>query len=69
MNLILAQFGSYSFIQMAEIAIVIAAVVAIVLIGARAMGVNIPGWFIQIGWVIIIAVVCIYAIKLVMSMV
>lgn len=43
--------------------IIVAAVVAIVFIACRAMGVAIPPWVIQVFWVVIIAVVCIFAIK------
>lgn len=47
--------------------IILAAVVAIVFIATKAMGVTIPGWVIQVFWVVVIAVVCIAAIKLLLS--
>ena len=47
--------------------IAIAAIVAVVFIATRAMGVTIPAWVIQVMWVIIIAVVCIFAVKLLMG--
>lgn len=43
--------------------IIVAAVAAIVFVACRAMGVAIPGWVIQVFWVVVIAVVCIAAIK------
>lgn len=48
--------------------IIVAAVVAIALIACRAMGVPIPGWVVQVFWVVIIAIVCVFAIKLLMSL-
>lgn len=47
--------------------IILAAVVAIVFIATKAMGVSIPSWVIQVFWIVVIAVVCIAAIKLVIS--
>lgn len=44
--------------------IILAAVVAIVLIACRAMGVPIPGWVVNVGWVLVIAFVCVGAIRL-----
>jgi len=44
--------------------IILAAVVAIVLIACRAMGVGIPPWVISVGWVLVIAFVCVGAVKL-----
>ena len=43
--------------------IIVAAVVAIVFIACRAMGVEIPGWVVQIFWIVVIAIVAIVAIK------
>lgn len=44
--------------------IIIAAIVAIVFVATRAMGVAIPAWVIQVFWILVIAVVCIAAIQL-----
>lgn len=44
--------------------IVIAAIVAIVFVACKAMGVAIPGWVIQVFWIVVIAIVCIAAIQL-----
>lgn len=47
--------------------IIVAAIVAIVFIACRAMGVAIPPWVVQVFWVVIIAIVCVFAIKLLLS--
>lgn len=47
--------------------ILLAALAAIVFIAVRAMGVAIPGWVIQILWVVVIAVVAIVAIKFLLT--
>lgn len=43
--------------------ILIAAVAAIVFVACRAMGVAIPGWVINVFWIVVVAFVCIVAIK------
>jgi hypothetical protein len=43
--------------------ILVAAIAAIVVIACKAMGVAIPPWVVQVFWVLVIAVVCIVAIK------
>lgn len=48
--------------------IIVAAVVAVALIACRAMGVPIPPWVVQVFWVLIIAVVCVFAIKFLMTL-
>lgn len=48
--------------------VLIAAVIAIVVIACRAMGIAIPAWAIQVCWIIVIAAVCIWAIKFLMSL-
>lgn len=55
--------GSYAIA-----AIIIAAVCIIVFIAFKAMGVAIPPWVIQVFWVLVIAFVCIAAVKLLLSM-
>ncbi len=67
-TLLAAQFAFPGGIAgMAIWVIIVAAIVAIAFIACRAMGVAIPGWVVQVFWVVIIAVVCIFAIKLLMS--
>lgn len=48
--------------------VIIAAVVAVVLIACKAMGVVIPSWVTNVVWVLIIAAVCVWAIKFLMSL-
>jgi hypothetical protein len=48
--------------------ILVAAIVAVVLIVLRAMGIAVPGWVVQILWVIAIAAVGILAIRLLLSL-
>jgi hypothetical protein len=43
--------------------IIVAAVAAIVFVALRTMGVAIPGWVVQIFWIVVVAIVCILAIK------
>lgn len=43
--------------------IIIAAVAAIVFVACRAMGLAIPGWVINVFWIVVVAFVCIVAIK------
>lgn len=48
--------------------VLIAAVIAVVLIACRAMGVVIPPWVTQVLWIVVIAAVCIWAIKFLMTL-
>lgn len=50
------------------IAIIVAAVIGIGLIVARVSGVEVPGWVIQIGWILLVAIIGIAAIHLLMQM-
>jgi hypothetical protein len=43
--------------------IIVAAIAAIVFVACKAMGVAIPGWVVNVFWIVVIAVVCILAIK------
>jgi len=43
--------------------IIAVAVIAIALIACSTMGVSVPSWVIQVLWVVVIACVCIFAIK------
>ncbi len=52
---------------MAILVIIVAAVAAIVFIALRQMGVAIPPWVVQVFWVLVVAVVCIAAIKFLLS--
>ena len=48
--------------------VMIAAIVALVYVALRQFGVAIPQWVIQIFWIVIIALVAIFAVKLIMGM-
>lgn len=48
--------------------IVVAGIVAIAFIVVRAMGLTIPAWVIQVGWVIVAVVVGVVAIKFLMTL-
>lgn len=50
------------------IIIVVAAVIGIVLVALRQFGVSIPPWATQIGWIVVVAVVAILAIKIVVGL-
>ena len=45
--------------------VIVAAVAAIVFVATKAMGVAIPAWVLNVFWIVIIAVVCVAAIKFV----
>lgn len=61
-------FPSLSLGQLLIAIVVIAAACAIVFIAVRAMGLEIPGWVVQMFWVIAIAFVAIFALRFVFSM-
>ncbi len=48
--------------------VIIAAVVALVYVALRQFGVSIPPWVQQIFWIVVVAFVVIFAIRLVLSM-
>jgi hypothetical protein len=69
MNMLLAQLGAgYSVTQWVIILIVIISVIGILYVVVRQSGVQIPGWVIQIFWIVALAIVAIFAVKLLMSM-
>jgi hypothetical protein len=57
-----------TFVQLAILVVVVAAVVALVYVALRQFGVQIPPWVIQVFWIIVVAFVVILAIKLVAAM-
>jgi hypothetical protein len=68
--MLVAQVGAgYSLVHLVVIAIIVAAVIGIALVAIRASGVALPGWVMQIFWIVVVAVVAIFAIKLLLSMV
>jgi hypothetical protein len=54
-----------TLVHLLVLLIVVAAVVMIAVVALRAMGVEIPPWVKQIGWIILIAIVAVLAIKFV----
>jgi hypothetical protein len=70
MTPVLAQLagGSYSIVQMVVMAIVLISVVGIAYVVAQANGVAIPPWVVRIFWIVVIAVVAIFAVRLIMGM-
>ncbi len=48
--------------------IIVAAIVAVLFIALRQFGITIPAWVIQVFWVLVAAVVCIVAIRFLLSL-
>lgn len=64
---LLAQVAAWGLAQWAIAIIIVCAVVAIVFIGVRQMGVTIPPFIINILWILFVALICIAAIKFLLS--
>jgi len=60
-----AFLGGVTFVQLAILIVVIAAVVGIVFVALRQFGIQIPQFVITIFWIVVCAVVAIIAIKFV----
>lgn len=60
--------GGFSIVELAILIVVIAAVVALVYVALNQFGVAIPGWVVQIFWIIVVAFCVIAAIRLVAGM-
>ena len=60
--------GSYSIAQLVVAAIVIISVVGILLVVLKANSIQIPQWVVHIFWIVILAAVAIFAVKLIMGM-
>lgn len=67
-SLLLAQLGGVSIGHLLIYAVVIAAAVALVVIAFRQFGVQIPPWVVQVFWVLVVAVVVVFAIRFVLSL-
>ncbi len=63
MLLALVQNVGWSISDIAIAIIIIGAIIAVVYVGLRKMGTPIPDWVIQIFWILVVAVVCILAIR------
>ena len=64
----IAQLAGYSLGHILIMVVVIAACVALVYVALRQFGIAIPPWVVQVFWIIVVAFVVIFAIRLVMSM-
>ena len=60
--------GAWSFGQVLIAIVVIAACIALVFVACRQFGITIPGWLIQVFWIVAVAVVVIFAIKLLLGL-
>lgn len=58
----------WSLVDMAIAVVVIAALCALVFVALRQFGVAIPGWVMNVVWIIVVAFVVIFAIRLIASM-
>ena len=65
---LLAQAGGYSFVQLAIFAVIVLAVIALVIVATRQMGIPIPNWVWQVLGIVFTAVVIIVAIRFVASL-
>ena len=57
-----------SIVQLLILVVVIAACVALVYVALRQFGIAIPGWVVNVFWIVVVAFVVIFAIKLVAGM-
>lgn len=60
--------GTWSITEIAIMIVVIAAVVALVYVALKQFGVSIPEWVKQVFWIVVVAFVVIFAIRLVAGM-
>jgi len=58
-------FWGLTFVQLCILIVIIAAVIALTMLALRQFGVQLPGWVVQVFWIVIVAIVIILAIKLV----
>ncbi len=74
MNALFAQrgalppMGAWGFGEIIIAIIVIAACVGIMYVALRVFGVGIPPWVVQIFWIVVVAFVAIFAIRLLLGM-
>jgi hypothetical protein len=69
MAFLLAQAGVGTLASYLIIIIIIAGLLGIAFVAIRAAGLPVPGWLIQIGIIILVVVVAVFAIKLLLSLV
>lgn len=66
--MILAQLAGYSIVHLIILVIVIAACVGILYVALRQFGVQIPRFVVLIFWIVVCAVLAIFAIKFIAGM-
>ena len=65
----LAQVGfGWSLGEVLIAIVIIAAIVAVVYVALKGFGIPVPPWAIQILWIVLLAVLAVFAIKLILSM-
>ncbi len=64
----ISSIHSWGLAEFLKAIVVIAAVIGIVFVALRVMGITIPGWMFQIFWIVVVAVVAIMAINIVLSL-
>lgn len=69
MTALLAQAAGLALAGWLKVIVIIAALVAVVAIAVRAMGVAIPPWLVQMFWVVVIAAAAFVAIGLLTGLV
>lgn len=71
MHALLAQgrfWVGWGFAEFIIAIIVLAAIIAVMYVALRQFGITIPGWVIQIFWILVVCVVAILAIRFLMSL-
>lgn len=68
MNLFAAVAVGWTVGEIAVALIVVLAIVAVVVVITRGMGVAIPGWLIQVFWIVVAAAVGILAVRFLLSL-
>jgi len=63
-----AGFGGFGIVHWIIMIIIIAAVIAVMYVILNRMGVAIPGWVVQIFWILVAACIGIMAIKFLLSL-
>ncbi len=66
--MLMAFVQQWSIVDMAIAVVIIAAIVGLVYVALNQFGVGIPAWVIQVFWILVVAFVVIFAIRLIASM-
>lgn len=72
MNMLLALWNgpiqNWGFVDLAIFVVIVAAIVALVYVALRQFGITIPQWVQTVFWIVVVAFVIIFAIRLVAGM-